>query len=248
MPLLAPTCRVVTPTLPLGSHRRPMHPDADLTLAGQVGILADLLDALDLHDVTLVANDWGGPALLPALGRGDRVGALALVACEAFDNYPPGLPGRLLDVVFRVPGGAWALLSGLRFTAARRAPGGWGWMSKRPVPREVMDQWFTPARRDREIRRDLLRYALATPPADVLLDWYERLRTFDRPVLVVWAREDRVMPREHGRELASLFPRGRLVELDDTYTLVPEDAPGPLADALQAFLASHPARGAPWHE
>ena len=31
---------------------------------------------------------------------------------------------------------------------------------------------------------------------------------FDRPALVVWAREDRVMPLDHGRRLAELLRHG----------------------------------------
>ncbi|HET6920089.1 MAG TPA: hypothetical protein VFI46_11570 [Jiangellaceae bacterium] len=46
-------------------------------------------------EVTLVGNDWGGAQLLVTHGRDDRVARLVLVACEAFDNYPPGIPGRL---------------------------------------------------------------------------------------------------------------------------------------------------------
>src|SRR5205823_4052547 len=45
--------RCVVPTLPLGAHRRPMHPDADLSLAGHARIVAELLDRLDLRGVTL---------------------------------------------------------------------------------------------------------------------------------------------------------------------------------------------------
>lgn len=52
--------RCITPTLPFGAHTVPMHPDADLTQTGVANILADFLDALDLSDVTLVLNDWGG--------------------------------------------------------------------------------------------------------------------------------------------------------------------------------------------
>jgi hypothetical protein len=44
-----------------------------------------------------------------------------------------------------------------------------------------------------------------------------------------------LMPREHGRRLAELFPDGRLVELDDTYTLIPCDRPHRLAELLREF-------------
>jgi pimeloyl-ACP methyl ester carboxylesterase len=71
----------------------------------------------------------------------------------------------------------------------------------------------------------------------VMMRWAESQRDFDRPVLVAWAAEDRVMPREHGPRLAALFPDARLVEIPDSYTLVPEDQPGPLAQAIREFVA-----------
>jgi pimeloyl-ACP methyl ester carboxylesterase len=52
--------RCVIPTLPLGSHRRPMRPDADLSLPGMVRLVAEFLEGLDLKGVTLVGNDWEG--------------------------------------------------------------------------------------------------------------------------------------------------------------------------------------------
>jgi pimeloyl-ACP methyl ester carboxylesterase len=64
----------------------------------------------------------------------------------------------------------------------------------------------------------------------------ERLRDFDRPTLVAWASEDRVMPPEHGRRLAELLPQGRLVEIADSYTLIPLDQPGELAGAMREFV------------
>ncbi|KAA9152239.1 alpha/beta hydrolase [Amycolatopsis acidicola] len=228
--------RVIRPTWPIGAHRVPMRPDADLSLRGLALLIGEFLEALDLTDVTLVLNDWGGGQVLLSEGKADRVGRLVLVACEAFDNYPPGLPGKMIALAARTPGGLAATmkLSGLR--AFRRGAGAWGWMSKRPVPDEVMDQWFRPAKESAEIRRDIRRYGLSVPPREELLDLAERMRSFERPVLVVWAKEDKVMPRDHGRRLAELFPDGRLVEVEDSYTLVPEDQPELLARLLREFV------------
>ncbi|MGN6680175.1 MAG: alpha/beta fold hydrolase, partial [Streptosporangiaceae bacterium] len=63
----------------------------------------------------------------------------------------------------------------------------------------------------------------------------ERLPSFNLPVLVVWARGDRVMPPEHGRRLAALFPDGRLAEVGDSYTLIPLDQPTALAQLIREF-------------
>ena len=56
-------------------------------------MVADFLAELDLHDVTLVCNDWGGAQLVVSPGGSDRVASLVLVSCAALDNYPPGVPG-----------------------------------------------------------------------------------------------------------------------------------------------------------
>jgi pimeloyl-ACP methyl ester carboxylesterase len=44
------------------------------------------------------------------------------------------------------------------------------------------------------------------------------------------------MPAEHGRRLAELLPHGRLVEIPDSYTLVPLDQPVALAQAIREFV------------
>lgn len=232
--------RCVVPTMPLGAHRIPMKPDADLSLRGLALLVAEFLDELDLRDVTLVLNDWGGAQLLVAEGRTDRIAKLALVACEAFDNFPPGIPGRALVLVSRIPGGLFVLGKSLMMKATRRAPMAWGWMSKRPVPHDVMDEWFGPIATQPEIRRDLRKYGRGAASKGQLLAYADALAEFDKPALVVWAPEDKLMPREHGRRLANLLPDARLVEIADSYTLIPEDQPGQLAHVLADFMAPDP--------
>lgn len=233
---LTPEFRCVLPTLPLGSHKRPMRPDADLTIRGMVALVAEFLECLDLEHVTVIGSDWGGAQLLVSEGRAERLGRLVLTSCEAFDNYPPGSPGRLVVLAARMPGGLAFALQQLRLRPLRRLPLTFGRLSKRPVPRGVMDAWLRPATRTRAIRRDLRKYLLSVPPKTELLKWAEAQRTFAGPVLVVWAAEDRIMPPEHGRRLASLFQRGELIELADSYTLIPEDKPHELAQAIHKFL------------
>jgi pimeloyl-ACP methyl ester carboxylesterase len=225
--------RCVVPELPFGAHRRPMRPDADLSFDGFVGIVLELFERLDLRDVTLVGND-SGLSQLVAAERPERLARLVLTSCEAFDNCPPGLPGRNLTLVSRVPGGVTAMIQGLRLRPLRRLPVAYGWMSKR-LPHELTDAWLHPLFTDRAIRRDLIKF-LRTAEPSVFLTVPDRLRSFDRPALVVWAAEDRVMPPEHGRRLAELLPQGRLVEVDDSYTLIPVDQPAVLARHIREFV------------
>ncbi|HEX8065397.1 MAG TPA: alpha/beta hydrolase [Thermoleophilaceae bacterium] len=231
--------RCVVPTLPLGGHRRPMRADADLSLAGQVRLIVELLERLDLEDVTLVMSDWGGPLFALSEAPRERIQRAVVTSCEAFENFPPGLPGRFLVTVCRMPGGLWLGFQQMRFRPLRRLPFTWGWMTKRPVPAEVMDSWFRPLQTSREVRRDLLKYALDVPPDEQLVEWTERLRSFDRPALVVWAAEDRIMPPEHGRRLAELMD-AELVEVPDSYTLIPEDQPDALTAEIRRFVSRDP--------
>jgi pimeloyl-ACP methyl ester carboxylesterase len=229
--------RCVLPTLPLGAHRRPMREDADLSMSGIARLLTEFLERLDLRDVTLVPNDWGGPLLLASNGAVERIGRLVVTSCEAFDNVPPGLPGHAIALAARLPGGVNAALQPLRLRPLRRLPLTFGLMSKRPVPAGLMDGWLEPALTQRAIRRDLAKYATsARQGSRELAQATERLRGFERPALVAWAAEDRIMPREHGRRLAELLPQGRLVEIEDSYTLIPQDQPAALTRQIREFV------------
>jgi pimeloyl-ACP methyl ester carboxylesterase len=226
--------RCVAPTLPLGAHRHPMHADADLSLRGIARLVAELLDCLDLHDVTLVGNDTGG-ALVQLLVCDDatRVSRIVLASCDAFDNFPPGLTGKTLVLTGKLPPALFGLfMQQMRLRPVRRLPIAFGWLTKRGDAATA--RWIKPVLRRREIRRDTVR-VLRAAAADkhVMLDAAECLPTYDRPALVVWASEDRVMPSDHGRRLAELLPQGRLVELPDSYTLIPLDQPARLAASIR---------------
>lgn len=242
---LSPDFRCVLPTLPMGAHRQPMHPDADLSLRGMGRIIAEFLERLDLRDVTLCFNDWCGAQVMIADGEMQRVTRLVLASCEAFDNMPPGLPGRMASIAAKAPGGVTITRRTLLIPWLRRLPIFFGNMSKRGVPDDVMRHWLQPLA-DRDIRRDYKKYAGSTKQAARdLLAATDSLKSFTRPVLVVWASEDRVMPPEHGRRLAEIFPNSRLVEVADSYTLIPEDQPEVLAQHLRAFAATDAQKSTP---
>lgn len=232
---LAPSFRCVAPTLPLGAHRQPMLDGADLSIDGIALLVAEFLERLDLHDVTLIMNDWGGPQLLVDHGRTERIGRLVLVACEAFDNFPPGAPGRRLAKLAATPGGFGLQSLLMRSAAVRRSVA--TTLVKHAVPDEMLRDWFEPFIQDRQIRQDLRSYCLSVP-LDSGRSWSAGLASFDKPALVVWAPEDQMMPPEHGRRLAELLPHGRLIEVTDSYTVVPLDQPQQLADAVRAFITS----------
>ena len=229
--------RCVAPTLPLGAHRHAMRDDADLSPRGVARLVAELLERLGLDDVTLVGNDTGGALVqLLAVEGPARVGRIVLVSCDAFDNFPPGLTGKTVVLTGKLPPTAFGLfMQQLRLRPFRRLPIAFGWLTKRGDAATA--RWLAPILEQREIRRDAVHVLRAIArERGLLLEAAKGLPTFDRPALVVWASEDRVMPPEHGRRLAELLPQGRLVEIQDSYTLIPLDQPAALAAAIREFV------------
>ncbi|MFD8307901.1 alpha/beta fold hydrolase [Streptomyces sp. NPDC059690] len=228
--------RCVAPTLPFGAHRRAMHTDADLSLPGVARLVTEFLDRLDLHDVTLVGNDTGGALVQLLMGDGvARVGRAVLVSCDAFDNFPPGLTGKTLVLAGKLPPRMFGLfMQQMRLRPLRRLPIAFGWLTLRGDAATA--RWTKPVMRQPEIRHDAVRtLRAAAADTNLLLAAAERLPSFKHPALVVWASGDRVMPPEHGRRLAELLPHGRLVEMADSYTLVPLDQPTELAQLIREF-------------
>jgi pimeloyl-ACP methyl ester carboxylesterase len=230
---LAADHRCVAPTLPLGAHRHPV--SGDLSLPAIARLVEEFLDRLDLHDVTLVGNDTGGALVqLVLAGKAERVGRAVLVSCEAFDNVPPGLTGKVLVLSGRLsPRLFGAFMQQLRLRAVRRSPIAFGWLTKRGDA--VIAGWIRPVLTSPAIRRDTVRMLRAIDGRAVA-EATAALPSFHRPALVVWAAEDRVMPPEHGRRLADLLPDSRLVEIADSYTLVPLDQPAALAGTIRDFV------------
>jgi pimeloyl-ACP methyl ester carboxylesterase len=232
---LRPDFRCVLPVLPMGAHRQPMEPGADLSLRGMARIVTEFLERVGLSEVTLCFNDWCGAQVMIADGGMDRVGRLVLVSCEAYDNYPPGLAGHSAWLAAKIPGATQASRLVLLNPRLRRLPFIFGQMTKRGVPDELMRDWLEPIRQA-EIRRDYRKYAGAAMSGKRDLEAATaELPGFAKPVLVVWDSEGKMMPNEHGRRLAKDFPDARLVELDDCYTLIPEDRPVELAAAIGDF-------------
>jgi pimeloyl-ACP methyl ester carboxylesterase len=233
---LAPEHRCIAPTLPLGAHRHAMRADADLSPRGLARLVSELLDRLDLHDVTLVGNDTGGALVqLLACDGATCVSRIVLVSCDAFDNFPPGLTGRTLVLTGKLPPTMFGLfMQQMRLRPLRRLPLAFGWLTMRGDAATA--RWIEPVLKQREVRRDTVR-VLRRIAAErhLMLDTAECLPGFEGPALVVWARQDRVMPPEHGRRLAELLPQGRLVEIPDSYTLIPLDQPARLAEAIRGF-------------
>jgi pimeloyl-ACP methyl ester carboxylesterase len=237
---LAKDFRVISPDWPLGSQELPMKEGTDLSPPGLAAIVAAFLEALDLRDVTLVGNDTGGAICqLVAVNHPERLGRLVLTPCDAYDNFLPPM-FRPLQLAARVPGAVWLIAQSLRPRPARRLPLAFGWLSKRPLPRDVSDAFLAPVLHDRRIRREVAAVLRGISPRHTE-EAARRFGEFDKPVLLAWAPEDRFFKLRYAERLAEAFPNARLELIEDSYTYVPVDQPQRTAELIAAF-AREPAK------
>jgi pimeloyl-ACP methyl ester carboxylesterase len=239
LPLLPDGLRYLLPVLPMGGHRIPMREDADLTMPGMVGIVADFLDALDLADVTLVISDWGGPLFLTDIGRDKRISRLVICPAEAFENFPPGFPGKVTWVVSRTTGTVALAMRQLRVGWLRKQWFMLGQMAKKPIPQDIIDAWTSAGLADKRIRRDLIKYCRTRFEKADLVRATQRLADFTGDTLVLWSHNP-VMPDDHAQRLAALT-RTAVRYIDDANVLVMLDQPEQTAQAMAEFLP-----GPPW--
>jgi pimeloyl-ACP methyl ester carboxylesterase len=241
VPLLADRYRCVAPDLPLGAHSHPLRDDADRTPAGMARLIADFIAALDLDDVTVIANDTGDAiAQVLVTEHPERIGRLVLTPGDAFTNFMPWAikPARALTFVpplfhavlktFRTRAGQWALLA----LIARNFP-----------EQAVLEGYFGPPLNDARVRRDLREVMKRAKPRYTLRA-ARKLRELRIPALVIWQRAPNpVFPKFHGRRLARLIPDARFEEVRGTLAFISEDQPERLAELIAGFVPQRAAVG-----
>lgn len=229
--------RCIVPTWPFGAQRKAVGAGVDIGVEAAGRRILKLLEALDLSDVTLVANDTGGGIVLAALGNNldgfDRVARLVFTNCDSFEHFPPSgfAPlARLCRFNTTLGAGVLRLLAtkpGLDMFAskvsrhgidtARRAEIFGGFASSADVRREAV-----------ALTADLdPRYTLAATPA---------INAWEKPVLLAWGNADELFPISHAERLADAFPHAVLHAIDDGSTYVMLDQPDETASAIAEFI------------
>jgi pimeloyl-ACP methyl ester carboxylesterase len=228
--------------LPLGSHRTPMAPEADLSPLGVAGLIAAALERLDLRETTLVGNDSGGAYSQMALVHYEkqtagRVSRLVLTSCETpYDEWPPkpfdGLPEAARD-----PEVLGQLLAALEDPAVRAAPVAYGHLLKHPT--EASDSYALPASRDSGVLRDVAKAIASATTAPVRAAGEALIAHHELPTLLIWSEEDKVFPVEHAARYADALADARLVRINDSFSFTPEDQPQAVATAIRSFMTEH---------
>lgn len=234
VPGLADGHRCILPDWPMGSHSEAMSAEADLSPRGQAQLISEFLAALELDDVTIVANDSGGAvSQILVTERPDRIGRLVLTNCDNFEHFPPGTFKTMVWMA-RAPGGYSVLVNSMRLRAVRTSSIAYGALTDGPADDELLRAFTEPQVRDAGIRRDGRKFVAAMRPADTLAAG-AKLPDLRIPALLVWGVEDRFFKLDQARRIADAIPDSKLVEIPGARTFAMLDRPAEVAAAIADF-------------
>jgi pimeloyl-ACP methyl ester carboxylesterase len=243
--VLAKDFRVIAPDLPLGSNELPLDDGADTSPPALAKLIAEFLEALDLHDVTLVGNDTGGALCqLVIANHPERVGRLVLTPCDAYENFPPPIFAPTMTAL-KSPAVVRLLATLMRPRFVQRSPLAYGLLTKRPIPDDVMDSFLAPVRTNKRVRRQLARTVRGIDKR-LLVDAAKRFAEFDKPVLIAWAPKDVFFKFAFAERLANDFPNARLERIEDSRTFVSLDQPQRTAELIASFAREPVGSPAQW--
>jgi pimeloyl-ACP methyl ester carboxylesterase len=206
--------RVLTPTHPgFGGTTRP---DGLSSVGGLAELYRELLDSLDLADVTVIGNSIGGwIAAELALLNSPRVSRLVLldaVGIELDDH-------RVADVSSLSPPEIMAL------------------SFHDPVPFLVDPATLPDAQRAIMAANGAALAVYAGTPAMADPTLHGRLSGMTVPTLVVWGESDRIVDPDYGRAYATAIPGAHFQLLTSTGHVPQLESPQQVLEALSDFLA-----------
>jgi pimeloyl-ACP methyl ester carboxylesterase len=230
IPRLAQGRRVLALDLPgFGSSPKPA---SDISIPGYAQTVEAWLDRLGLGRVVLVGNSMGGFVTAEvAIRYPERVERLALVAAAGISIT--NLRRRPTLTVARIGVAVGAV------TAARRHE----IIARERLRHLTMSTVF---RHPGRMRADLLYEVLqgsgkpgffGALDALTSYDFRDRLSAIECPTLILWGREDVLVPVKDADEFDRLIPRSREVLMDDTGHVPMLERPAAFNECLIEFLA-----------
>ena len=214
----------------------------DYSVQGHIDDVCALLDALDLRDLTLVVQDWGGPIGLGVLLRKpERVRGLVVLNTFGFSpRMPLAAAGPSLALrAARVPLMGEQLVQGLGVLQR---------VSVRPSLRgdetEAARAWraYSQVQGSWRERAGTLAFERLVPDegsdaaAELMQSAGQVLRARSPRALIVWGMADRFFGRSALEEWKLRLPAADVVELQGVGALIQEEAPEALIEALIRYL------------
>jgi haloalkane dehalogenase len=206
-------------------------PGYGFTPAEHADVLEQFILRLDLTDLTMMVQDWGGPiGFAVATRHPERFAAFVIGNTWAWPKSDPGT-----QLFSRLVGGGIGrrLIQNRNLFVERILPGG---VRRRDLPEEVMNAYRGPFPTPASRRPTAVfpREILASRPflADVE-GQLPRLR--DRPALIVWPTNDVAFRDRERRRWEQIFPKHRTVSLDGACHYIQEDAADEIVAAVRSW-------------
>jgi haloalkane dehalogenase len=203
-------------------------PGYEFTPAEHSRIVEQLVLQLDLRDVTMMVQDWGGPiGFALATRHPDRFAAFVIGNTWAWPKADPGT--QIFSRLMGGPIGGYLILR-RNFFVERIIPGG---VKRKQLSDAVMNAYRGPFPTP-ESRRPLHVFPheiLASRP--FLAEVEQGLRALrERPALLVWPTRDFAFREPERRRWEEVFPDHRTVILEGAGHYIQEDGPEEIIGAI----------------
>lgn len=203
----------------------------DYRVEAQAALVVGLMDELKIERAVLVGNSYGGAvALAAAEERPERVAGLVLADSNAFAD---SRGASLAPAYVRWPY-VGAALTALALTSDRLVRD--GLLKSFHDPSKVTDErvaaYYLPL-----TTRAGQRGALEVRRQRSMERVESLLSRVNRPALLIWGDDDRLVPLEEGRRLQAALPSARLLVFDSCGHLPQEEMPERFAAEVAAFAS-----------
>jgi haloalkane dehalogenase len=198
--------------------------------AEHADIVGRLVRRLDLRDVTLMVQDWGGPiGFAVATRQPERFGALVIGNTWAWPKAD--LPTQLFSRLLGGPVGRRLILNRNLFVEGALGRG-----VRPPLPDAVMNAYRGP------FPTPGSRWPTAVFPREILgsrpflAEIERRLPALrDRPALLTWPTRDPAFGKRERQRWEQLFPDHRTVALEGAGHYIQEEKPDEIIAAIRAM-------------
>jgi len=224
--------RVITLDLPGHGLSRAEDP-SQATMPRFAEVVLELTDSLEADTFTIAGNSMGGSvAWHTALAAPERVDGLILVDASGW-NDEAGEDSEHEPLVFRLLANPLArtVLKDLDLTSMVRSGLEGSYVDQSFVTEELVQRYVSLARAPGH-RATLM--ALMSRPREGLTA--ERLAPLDMPTLIMWGREDNLIPVRHAEKFAAAIPHAELVIYDNIGHLPQEEAAQTSISDVREFM------------
>lgn len=251
IPPLAKTHRVIVPDhMGFGKSETPQ--DREYTLSAHVENLSALIDDLEVDDITLVIQDWGGPiGVAYTLRNPERVRRLFLMntmcgygaMVKDAPKIPPNDSPWFLWVKAALEDGSYdEVMSNLAVTAVSVMKQLIGFENSSAITRDWISAYSAPFRTSEDCR-GAIEFPLDVVKRRIVgyvLDGAKRLEHLrSKPAMLAEGMLDRaILPEVAIADFKAVFPGAPVVELPHAGHFCQEDAPETLVALIQQFIQS----------